>query len=132
MQILKQENDGELLGMLDSLLILCRQYIRSVIQMEAVREKLLRRYVQYREYAAAETIELLPLEITRRDLHNRLIHLLIEFNSALGRKYGWKPEGKIPLGGIFTLDPAYLSQPFDWRAKIADWAYYLIQGISGF
>jgi hypothetical protein len=129
-QILAQEKDKELLGMLDSLVNLSRQYIRAVIEMEAVREKLMRRYVHYKDYHAAEMYELMPLEIRRRDLHNSVIHLLINFNSELGQKYKWKPEGKIPIGGIFTLDPAYLAQPFDWRAKIADWAYLLIQGLG--
>ncbi len=129
-QILEQEKDKELLGKLESLVRLCRQYIRAVIEMEAKREKLMNRYVTYREYSEVERYELMPLEIGRRELHNALINLLIDFNSELGQKYKWKPEGKIPLGGIFTLDPAYLAQPFDWRAKIADWAYLLIQGIG--
>jgi len=47
-----------------------------------------------------------------------LISLLHSFNRNLGKKYGFVPDGELPVGGIYSYSPDTIHN----RVFVVDWA----------
>ena len=73
------------------------------------------------------------MDQSKHNMHNGLISRVISGNTNFFRTY----KRKIPVGGIYTLDPEHISilaknnRDLFARAKIAEWAGYLVAGIFG-
>ncbi len=128
-ELFMRQKDTELLEMLDDVVRACRRYVEAVIRMEYKAAEIKKRY-------GAEPgpwkLEIEPLDQNRRIAHDALIAHLEAFNRNAAKKYGWQPEGRIPTGGIFALDPDLLSDPSSKqsRGEIANWAFYLSIGLG--
>ncbi len=127
--LLLEERNSELLEMLEAVLEQCRRYVESVIKMEARAAEIKKKYGND---PVAWRLEIEPVDEARRLSHNSLIAHLEAFNRNCTKKYGWQPKGRIPVGGVFTLDPNVLSDPYSLvsRTEIANWAFYLVLGMG--
>ncbi len=129
-ELLQENGDKELLEMLDDVVSACRRYVEAVIKMEYKAMMIKKKYGT--EDPLAWKMEIEPADRDRRVAHDALISYLEAFNRNAAKRYGWEPEGRIPIGGIFTLDPDFLSDPYSKRSRgaIANWAFYLTLGLD--
>jgi hypothetical protein len=119
--------DPDLAADLESLVDSCSRYVEAVVRMEI--EAAIVKATTPGDPAAWKAA-VGPLDQARSTTHDGLIDRLLAFNAAASSRYGWEPEGRIPVGGAFTLSPDILSAPEARRAEIGDWAYFLTLGLS--
>lgn len=113
-KFLIDQKDKDCLELLEDLLKSCENYVNYVSSMER-RIKLIR--FRSEEWEQREQIE--ELDKNRRIYHDSLITKLHVFNRLLFKKY----DDKIPIGGIFSLDPDLIRD----RYTVADWAGYIVE-----
>lgn len=116
-KFLEDKKDNDSLDFLDSLVENCKNYVNYVVNMEKQIQ-----FIKFRseEWEMREKIE--ELDKNRRIFHESLISKLLSFNRYLFKKY----DDKIPVGGIFTLDPESIRD----RYSVADWAGYLVDYLN--
>lgn len=122
-KILEKNDDNQLLNLLNILLNSIKRYIELVcnfgINMALIRKETGSTGKIYQE-------KVVELDKNRKIAHDSLIANLTSFNRNLGKKYGWETnDGEIPLGGIYTLDPNYITN----RKEIGRWAWFLVLGL---
>lgn len=117
--------DPEFLDQLHTLVGACRRYVSCVVRMES--ELLLSKQTHLDDPRGWQA-HVGSLDYARKVAHDSLISQLIAFNRASAERHGWSPEGRIPVGGLFTLDPSCLGPSVD-RSTIGDWALYLVLGL---
>ncbi len=127
-RFLAERHDDELLRELRSIREICIRYINAIV---AHKHKLER--IAYDEenkpLDLQRAIEL--ADQSRKATHDALIDCIIIFNRTISKKYGWQSQGgKIPVGGVYTLDPRCLSHTKDCRSVVGDWAVCLIIGLE--
>lgn len=70
--------------------------------------------------------DLMDTDRARKVSHDALITNLSIFNKYVSKKYGWQASGgKVPPGGLFTLDPLYIND----RNAIKTWAWFLVASL---
>lgn len=127
--IIEQSKDDTLQDMLRDVVNAARRYVEAVIRMEYKAREVKQ---VYGDDPIAWKLEIEPADEARRVAHDALIAYLEAFNRNAAKKYGWEPEGKIPVGGLYSRDPDDLTHPASARSRnrIADWAFYLVIGLG--
>ncbi len=114
-ELFEENKDKEGKRYLNEIKSNCARYVEAVVNFE-VEAKALKK----------GTITKKDLENTdaaRKSSHDSLISNVTIFNRIVSKKYGWKAKGgKIPPGGIFSLDPLYMKD----RESFTRWAYLLV------
>ena len=54
-----------------------------------------------------------------------MISSLHSFNRNLGKKYGFVPDGELPVGGIYSYPPDTIHN----RVSVVDWAFDMLYEI---
>ncbi len=113
--ILNEEKDQEGLVMVQNLVEGCIDYAELITILTAA------------EKAGTPKGKAIGTSSQRGAKHNYVIDQLEKVNRYLFKKYGIEGKGgKIPIGGIYSLDPYSLYNGGRInRWAVADWAYYL-------
>lgn len=101
------------------LLSKCVDYVKMVIEFEA-----LERFGRYELDGDIYKKEIASLDTSRRIAHDALISDLHIVNRALFS--GKNLRGKIPIGGIYSLDPDTIRN----RDLVAQWAGLLVRALA--
>lgn len=119
--ILKDNNARTGLKLVQGLVVKCSEYIQIVVVSEEIMA-----LQKFRKETDMEVMEeFRRLDRLRKIKHDALISQLVIVN-----RYLFKTKilnGKIPFGGIFSLDPVLLKN-LD-RNRIAEWAGYLVNAL---
>ena len=125
-EILKELNDSRGLKLIQELVDKCARYI-DIASIAEAHSKMLRSG----NFAGGEGILDVQrasenLDRNRKLAHDALISQLIIVNRYISSKKD------IPLGGIYSLDPRTLIEPYEYdsRVKIGDWAKYLTNALE--
>lgn len=120
-RILIQNKDSNLY-ILDYLLDESVKYIQCIIDFES---RILLAKSMYGENSVVFNKISINLGNNRIMRHDTLISVLTGVNIYLQREYGFKPEGLIPIGGIFSEESTKISD----RKLVRDWSWYLVSGL---
>lgn len=114
-RIIKNDNIAE--GLLRRLSLSAVNYVNDCANMEAQLRSLKNseRYVDEKEFIG-------ELDRTRRNSHEGLISNLNVLNRYLFKNY----DGKVPVGGIYSLSPESIKS----REAVGDWAGYFVFGLN--
>lgn len=117
--LLLEMNDRRGLKLISELINKANSYIRTVTQIETHIKILELKDVSSEEYRTSVS----NMDRNRKIAHNVLMSQLTIVNRYLFKHE--KLQGKIPLGGIYSLEP----QSIDNREAVGDWAHYLIRAL---
>ncbi|GEM_PF-2358972 len=126
----KQKDEGGL-ELLNDLIKNCKNYVHAVVQNFLKSEELKNATPGQKMIIR---MDISSLDEARRISHNALISRIEMINRYVSQKYGWQSAGgKIPIGGIFSLSPDVLQNPYaeGLRRIVGDWAFFLYIGLFG-
>lgn len=93
----------------------CSRYVESVVNFEVEAKALKLGRITKKDLEHTDAV--------RKSAHDALISNVTIFNRKVSKKYGWQARGgKIPPGGIFSLDPLLMKD----RKSFTRWAFLLV------
>ncbi|MFP4657021.1 MAG: DUF3232 domain-containing protein, partial [Candidatus Woesearchaeota archaeon] len=117
-ELFKENDDAEGVLLLDQVKENCARYIELVVNSKTVAQSL--------KEGKIKKSDIIETDNARRHSHDSLISSVKSFNKNVAKKYGWTLKGgKIPPGGIFSMDPLYMNQ----REAFTEWAFLLASKI---
>lgn len=117
-ELFEENNDKQGKDNLEEVKKNCARYVEKVVNS----------IVEAQAFKAGKISkkDMTEIDDQRKHAHDVLISNVLLFNRTVAKKYGWEAKGgKIPEGGIFTLDPEYIHV----RAAFTDWAYLLVSSL---